>query len=380
LGGGPRPAASGWDSHKYLRNATFIDHGVTGLRTEGDDLSGRRRKLAHWKSAGAVLILLALAFCTQASDAAAQSPEAGHQPYEWPYRLPIWGERMAKRGIGFPLPWGVGLNYAFVDQPITIDSVEIAVNDSAFVNLDNIVKFRSVNSRVHAVNARMDVWLFPFLNLYGLVNYAAQAKTAVQLSEPFEFTAGATQPGGGGGLGTTLAMGFWGFFGTIDFNWTRNKMQKLDAPVNTFLLTPRFGRKLFRVGTFELTAWAGAMFQHIGVDTSGKIKLSDAIGEPSDAFRDKVQNWYDNLSPPRQAVVRSLVDEIQGGGDATIRYRLDKRVANPWNMVVGTQLEFTPNWQMRVEVGFIHRTQVIVGFNYRFGVGKPGRVKSAVPH
>src|SRR4029077_11411699 len=101
---------------------------------------------------------------------------------------------------------------------------------------------------------------------------AVQARTDVSLSEPFPLNAGAVQPGGGAGLGTTLAMGAWGFFATLDFNWTRNKMQKLVEPVDTLLFAPRVGRKLFRVGKFELTAWLGTMFQRIGVATRGSIR------------------------------------------------------------------------------------------------------------
>jgi hypothetical protein len=50
-----------------------------------------------------------------------------------------------------------------------------------------------------------------------------------------------------------------------------------------------------------------------------------------------------------------------------IRYDLDKAVAHPWNMLLGTELGLSNAWRMRAEVGFIHRTQVIVGLNYRFG-------------
>ena len=305
--------------------------------------------------------------------ASAQAPQAGQKAHEWPYRLPLWGNRLAERGIAFPLPCGVALNYAWVDQPITIDGLELAINDGEYVNLDDVVKFERVDASVHALNARFDMWLLPMLNLYGLLNYAARADTDVLLSEPFPLEAGATQQGGGGGMGGTLAMGFWGFFGTFDFNWTRNRMQKLDAPVNTFLITPRVGRRVFRIGKVELTAWLGAMYQRIGVNTSGKILLSDAVGETSDEARAKVEDWYDGLSPGRKAAARALVEELREtvGTDPMIRYRLNKHVAYPWNMIVGAQLEVTPRWQARVEVGFIHRTQVIVGLSYRFGILKP---------
>jgi hypothetical protein len=328
----------------------------------------RRRALRRW-SARAAWITAWLVLACAGTAAAQNAPDAGGKPYEWNYRLPFWGNKLAERGIAFPLPWGVGLNYAFIDQPVVISDLAIAVNDGEFVNLDQIVQFDHVDSLVHGINARLDVWLFPFLNVYGLANYAIKANTDVALAEPFPLNAGATQPGGGGGFGTTVAGGAFGFFGTVDLNWTRNKMQLLDEPVNTLLVTPRVGRRVFRVGKYELTAWLGAMFQRIGVETRGQIRLSEAIGEPSDEFQDKLDAWYDGLSPPAQAAVGAIVEELRDalGEDPVVRYKLDKRVARPWNMVAGAQLELSENWQLRVEVGFIKRTQVIAGLNYRFG-------------
>ena len=316
-------------------------------------------------------LVLSLAGLFGADGALAQNaPDVGSAPYEWKHRLPIWGDKLAARGIAFPLPWGVGVNYAWIEQPVTINGLEIAVNDGAFVNLDDVVKFEKVNSVVHGVNTRLDVWLFPFLNVYGLANYAAKAVTDVTLAEPFPLEAGATQSGGGGGFGTTLAMGAWGFFGTMDLNWTRNKLQLLNEPVNTLLVSPRVGRRVLRMGKWELTAWVGAMFQRIGVETAGEIRLSDALGGASDDMRDKVNDWYDGLPPAGQAAVGRIAEELRDtlGDDPVIRYRLDKRVSQPWNMLVGAQLELSEHWQLRAEVGFIKRTQVIAGLNYRFGM------------
>lgn len=313
---------------------------------------------------------LFLLFATHGTAAAQNAPEKGVPGYTWNHRLPLWGKRLAARGIRFPLPFGVGLNYVWMDQPIRIDNLQLALNDSEFVSLDDVVAFDSVDAVVHGLNARLDVWLFPFMNVYGLLNYAIESQTDVRLSEPFPLDAGATQSGGGGGLGTTVAMGAWGFFATLDFNWTRNKMQKLDIPVDTLLFAPRVGRQVFRSGNIVLTAWLGAMYQHIGVETRGKIRLSEALGNASDSARERIESWYDGLPPGRQAVARSFVNALGEavGEDPVVRYRLDKQAKYSWNMLVGAQLELSEQWQLRAEAGFINRTQVILGINYRFGL------------
>lgn len=333
-------------------------------------LSHLRSRLAPWSARWpAAFALLAIVLGGAATASAQNAPDAGGKPYEWKYMLPIFGHKLAERGTKFPLPFGINLNYAWLQQPIVIDKLELAVNDGDYVNLDKIVKFDKVTAAAHGLNLRVDAWLFPFLNVYALGNYIIQAQTDVRLSEPFPLTAGATQAGGGGGLGTTLAYGAFGFFFTGDFNWTRNKMQKLTAPVDTLLFTPRVGRKVFRKGKYELAMWAGTMFQSIGAKTTGKIRLSEAVGD-SGALRDKVQDWYDGLTPPQKALVGSIVDGLESPGDPVIHYRLNKRVQYPWNMVLGAQLEINEHWQLRTEVGFIHRTQVIAGLNYRFGIAK----------
>src|SRR6187431_2074639 len=168
---------------------------------------------------------------TSVSPARAQvAPDGGHKGYEWDHMFPIWGTGLAKRGITFPKPWGVGLNYAYVNQQVNITDVEIAVDEGEFVNLDDVIVFDEVRSQVHATNLRGDLWLFPFMNVYLMGNYIIESQTNTSISEPFVFQAGAKQPGVGGGFGTTFAFGFAGFFATFDMNFTWNKMEKLADP------------------------------------------------------------------------------------------------------------------------------------------------------
>jgi hypothetical protein len=316
---------------------------------------------------GTVALAFSL-FALQAS-AFAQAPDAGHSPGNWPYTFPLWGEKLAQRGLNFPLPFGIGLNYAYINQPIKISRIAVGVNDSEMVDLSDLIVFDDLNSKVHAMNLRVDMWVLPFLNLYAMGNWAIQSQTSVSISEPFSFDAGATQSGYGGGFGLTAAAGAWGFFGTIDLNWTWNKLQKLDQPVGTFLLTPRIGKNFGKLGGIEWIFWVGAMRQVIESGTRGEIRLSDAVGGGGSAdgsFQQDLRAWYDALPPGRQAVVGGLVSRIQGN-DPVIHYDLDKAVAYPWNMLIGTEIGLTPAWRVRAEVGFIQRTQVIIGLNYRFG-------------
>ncbi|HSC86333.1 MAG TPA: hypothetical protein VLC09_03650 [Polyangiaceae bacterium] len=299
-------------------------------------------------------------------------PDAGNPPQKWPHALPLFGGGAATRGIKMPLPFGVGLNYAFVDQQIDISRVAVGVNGSELTDISDVIVFDNVNSQLHAMNARFDVWILPFLNLYGMGNYVIQADTAVSVSEPFAFNAGAVQSGAGGGFGGTFAAGLWGFFITLDLNWTWNKMEKLADPVGTYLLTPRLGRNLGKHLGVEWIVWVGAMRQQIESHTRGEIRLREALeGADMSEFQQKVQDWYDTLGRGQQAVFDRLVDGISGA-DPVIQYELDKAVKYPWNMLVGAEIGLSPAWRLRAEVGFIERTQVVLGVNYRFGDGLGG--------
>ena len=280
------------------------------------------------------------------------------------------GEKLAERGIRFPLPFGINLNYAFADQAIAITRVAVGVNDGPMTDISKFIKFGDLNSRINALNLRADLWLLPFLNVYGMANYIVESKTDVAVVEPFSFNAGAVQPGVGGGFGATLSGGALGLFGTLDLNWSWNKMQKLDKPVGTFLLTPRVGKNFGNWAGLEWILWVGAMRQSIQADTKGSINLNDAIS--GSGFQEKLQGWYDALPPGRQAIVDGIVGRLNGGGNPVIHYDLDKAIKYPWNMLVGGEIGLTKAWRIRTEFGFIHRTQFVLGLCYRFGLFESG--------
>ncbi len=302
---------------------------------------------------------------------AQSAPDLGNAPYKYDYLFPFWGKKLASRGISFPLPFGIGINYAYVKQGVDITGVNVAVNDSKYVDLSKVVKFDHVTSNVKVMNGRLDLWLLPFLNVYGLATYVVDSDTDVLLSEPFALRAGASQSGYGGGFGATAAFGFWGFFGVVDANVAWTKMEKLGAPVRTFLLTPRVGKR-FRLGrSVWLASWVGAMRQTIEADTEGSISLKDAIGAPAGSFEAKVASWYNSLPPGQQAVVGSLVDGLGGSAgsrDPTIHYKLNKSLTDPWNLLIGAEIDLHKRVQMRMEYGFLGRQQLIMGICYRFNM------------
>src|ERR671913_490688 len=93
-----------------------------------------------------LIILLVLHFYSQA-----QYSELHKNPFhkayrdslkamEYPYTFPIWGKRVYKKGFDVPFPWGVGANYFWAKQEITISNIAVGFNDKAPVDISDVIK------------------------------------------------------------------------------------------------------------------------------------------------------------------------------------------------------------------------------------------------
>ena len=298
------------------------------------------------------------------------APDVGNPPYKYKYLFPFWGKKLAAKGLTFPLPFGVGINYAYATQGVDISGVNVAVNNGEFVDLSKIVKFDHVTSTVKVINGRLDLWALPFLNVYGLATWVVDSDTDVLLAQPFPLRAGASQSGYGGGFGATAAFSLGGFFGVLDMNLAWTKVEKLDKPVRTFLLTPRVGKRFTLGRSVWLSTWVGAMRQAIQADTEGSISLQDAVSAPEGSLESKVAKWYGSLpaGENRDTAGPFVRDLNAAPRDPTIRYKLDKQLSDPWNFLIGAEIDLHKRVQMRMEYGFLGRTQLIMGICYRFNM------------
>jgi len=202
----------------------------------------------QWKRhLGAAMVLGPAALMTSVAPVQAQyAGDIRQASHVYGDVFPIFGKKLAKRGVEFPLPWGFGLTYIYMQQPIDIADIALGVNDGALVDVSQIVKFRSVESKVHALNARLDLWLLPFLNVYVMGTYSPKTRTSVALSDPFALEANAIQWIVGEGFGTTAAFGMYGAWITLDANWTWNHAELVEAAIRTTLVTPRVGAQVGR--------------------------------------------------------------------------------------------------------------------------------------
>src|SRR4051812_48973952 len=110
-----------------------------------------------WAKSLGVGVFVGLSLLVAPRAAHAQgAPNLGGKPYTYDYLFPFWGKKLASRGISFPRPFGVGINYAYVQQGVDITGVNIALNDGKYTDLSKIVKFDHVTSTVKVINGRFD--------------------------------------------------------------------------------------------------------------------------------------------------------------------------------------------------------------------------------
>jgi hypothetical protein len=331
----------------------------------------RQATLSAVKRLAFMLLALGVTLAPSRLAHATEAPDGGNEPYEWNYIFPLWGKDLAKKGIKFSYPFGIGVTYFEAIQPIDVKNLEVAINDGDFVDVSRFVKFESLDSNVQGANARFDLWVLPFLNVYGLANWLISTEGDAVLSKPFPLRAGSTQTGYGGGFGVTGAFGFFGFFGAVDANFTWNQLSNLESPVRTFVFAPRIGKRFSLSKTVAMSGWIGAMRQDVQADTSGSLRLSEAVGDKNEGtVEGEIANWYRGLDASDQASVSAFGGRFPttgGDRDPVIHYKLDKALAHPWNGLIGMDVDVDRRFQIRTELGFFGRTQMLVGVNYRFG-------------
>ena len=331
---------------------------------------------------------------------------------EYPYVLPILGKQATKKGFSLPYSAGIGVNYLWQKSDLIINNLQVGFNHNPMKNYDEVVRFNNATSEAVGVNIRPDVWLLPFLNVYGLfarsnpstnVDFGIYApdgsgnwNNIINLNTKANFQATTF------GLGVTPTIGVGGGWMALDMNFTWNDIAELDKPAFAFVFGPRFG-KTFRLKTPDrnFAIWTGAFRLKLNSGTTGSIQLNELVDTNGlqakiDAgikkvgdSQQSVDTWWSGLSPIEQKnpvnaakyetanralasaanFLNGLDESLNDEQHSSVQYSLDKRPKDMWNFIVGGQYQHNKHWMVRFEYGFLgSRTQIITGLQYRFGL------------
>ena len=286
---------------------------------------------------------------------------------DYPYIFPLFGQNVVRKGFDLPLPLGINLNYYQHSMGVVIDSLSIGLDDSPMMPVE-FVEFDDVTNKARTINARLDLWLFPFLNIYGLFGYV-EADAGVTLSAPFPLETTVEMDGYGYGGGAILAFGLHRFRVTANGNISWSDLNIYDDPVRAIVGSFRLGRSFPVMNNRRLDIWLGAMNQNIQADVIGALPLADIIPpEVIEDFQDyQNQPWYQDLNPVEQQFIDAFVQTLQQNLEgATLTYEIAQHPEDSWNMLAGAQLELSKRWYLQAEAGFLgSRTSFMMNVNYR---------------
>ncbi len=331
---------------------------------------------------------------------------------DYPYALPILGAKAAARGYDLPYSAGLGVNYLWQESDLIIENLFVGFNNGPMYDLDEIVRFESAVASASALNIRPDIWILPFLNVYGIFTQASTSTeigaglwipdTANVWSEVTSFSSKAEFKATGIGFGMTPTMGVAGGWMALDMNVTWQSISALDKPVFTFVFGPRMG-KSFKLKNPQrnISVWVGGFRLKLKSETSGSLPLNEVI--PVDGLQEKVDagmenvaekqagvdSWWEGLTPIEQKnpvnaaryetanrvletagnTLNTIDAALNDDQSATVQYSLQKRPKDMWNFVIGSQFQINKHFMLRAELGFLaSRTQFIGGLQYRFGL------------
>ena len=162
---------------------------------------------------------------------------------EYDYVFPIWGQQAYSKGFDIPYPAGLMGNYMWMRQGIIVDNLQLGVKtDEVDIPLTPVdfIEFGENTNDAYSINVRPDLWIFPFLNVYGIFGYG-ESKTEVNLTFPVSLQSIVDQGLRTAGFGVMGAGGVGPVWFSVDANFTWSKPDLLDKPVLVNVLGLRLG-------------------------------------------------------------------------------------------------------------------------------------------
>ena len=256
--------------------------------------------------------------------------------------LPL-GKSLAA-GHELPLPLGISANVFFMEQDMEAQSIAVDIPPLPLptgpLQLPPGLPAESakLESRVTTTTAKIDAWVLPFLNVYGVAGYVDGETTASGFSVgglppelasllPNSFAIAYSGPTYG--VGGTLAAGYNQFFASLDANYTESDLDIGDSTIEAFVISPRVGIT-GDLGGLNGALYVGAMYQDVDEQQNGTVKFP--------IMGTSVPVGYDVISAAKEE----------------------------WNYLVGANLKASESWNYGIEVGFSDRTHVMATLNYRF--------------
>jgi hypothetical protein len=370
------------------------------------------------------LLLLAMVFLFNQKEGLSQN-DPTTDSLTWKYDLPIWGKKAAEKGYKLQLPYGVNTMYVNTIVGLDISYFKLSVGDGKnqeFIDEKlnvNTLNFTKVRAYFNGFNFRPDVWIFPFLNVYGIITTGA-GQTQVELAPQIPYGDGndiLSLPSFGStvdfranayGLGGTFVYGFGrNYFVSGDANYSWTVSDLLEDNVGVITASGRVGEH-WNIGKRKdkkLAVYVGFMYRNFTNTngTKGQINLSEVFPDLESNVNSGIDNRVDEntqtitdnteligtLNPVsdreqiadlkaenrvlnvKNAALEGVADGLDDSGvfDTEIRYEIKKSMLQNFTFEFGTSYDLSKHFAVRAEIGASkEQTLILAGLAYRFGL------------
>ena len=276
-------------------------------------------------------------------------------PRTWDHKLPFMAQKVVDLGYDLPLPYGIGITYAKVDQDQLIVNLRVGINGREQEPFE-FVSFTNASSRSDSLQLKLDAWLFPFMNVFALLGKVdGTAPVDIDLDgngmlDHLGITCGGFPPpppseqflcnrlqdqtftlptinadfsGETYGIGTILAGGWNNWFVTVPFNFTYVDMDGKETEGLAYTVTPRFGR-IFNLGSKgNLALFGGGNWLKTELTVEGQVSTPDGL--------------------------------------IVIDYTIDQVNKDRWNLLLGYNWDLNKRWSWSLEYnGFIGSREAFI--------------------
>lgn len=281
-----------------------------------------------------------------------------------PSALPFWNKKQNEEGNFTPKPYGISINSFYYNQDYYGTDLQMVgeVNgNNEPIPVTIIVDSMDQNTSVmeFKTNIRPNIWLFPFLNIYGIIGYTAgQVNPNITVTQfhveivnevdtinlPFDtITFSITEKpvfhGPSFGVGATLTLGFSRFFFIADYNFIMSNPLQVDGKLYSHSFMPKIGI-LFgnKKGQMKSALWLGGLGFFNDQFFSGKVDVRDI-----DRDLEPITGRY-------------------------IDYRGDVKAydGQQWNFIFGGSWMFNDYNNLSFEAGVYPRMQATLSYNRSF--------------
>ncbi|QFI37972.1 hypothetical protein FR932_08965 [Moritella marina ATCC 15381] len=277
---------------------------------------------------------------------------------KWEHALPFFAEDVIMNGYDLPLPFGISIIYANVQQDMTLTDLSVGYGGGPKYDID-FVSFDNTESNTHTPQLKLDAWVLPFMNVFATVgkltgtvgiNFAIDGNQALaqlgtdcssrikppecylltdQRLEVEDIEASLTGMSYGAGM---MFVGGWNsYFISVPVTFTWTDMDRSDTEGYVVNVLPRVGKQFQFNNGSSLSLYVGTSYLKSQLTLSGSQPIP--------------------------------------GTDQSIDYKVEQENVDKWMGLVGGSYNLSKHWMVAFEYGGIggaSRQQFITNLSYRY--------------